>query len=262
MRHCDTCHFSYIQNYRTDFENIYNEAYYRGDGADLMVDYLYELDNRSKTIRNYEWDGVFQLYSTLCPRGGRWLDFGCGGGGLVKFAQDRGIEVIGAEDGWAAQLGRLRGTPILSSSELKNHVGSFDFISAIEVLEHVPNPLEVLTKIRRLLKPGGILFITTGNARPWRKKLLDWSYAKCPDVHISFYEPETLKTCLNRVGFRAEDHEFANGFAQIVKFKVLKTLRINNTNGFIDILPWGLISRVVDARHQVSKQPYGVAIED
>jgi len=73
-------------------------------------------------------------------------------GGLVKFAQDRGIEVIGAEDGWAAQLGRLRGTPILSSSKLKIHVGGFDFISATEVFEHVPNPLEELTKNQKAIE--------------------------------------------------------------------------------------------------------------
>lgn len=80
IRHCNSCHFSYVDNYRTDFDNIYNEDYYCGSGADPMVDYVYELQNTSKTIRNYEWKGIRSVFNELCPNGGRWLDYGCGGG--------------------------------------------------------------------------------------------------------------------------------------------------------------------------------------
>jgi SAM-dependent methyltransferase len=249
-----------VANYRTDFENIYNKDYYHGVGADPMVDYVYELNNASKTIRNYEWKGIFEVFSTLCPKGGRWLDFGCGGGGLVNYARERGIDAIGFDDGWVADMGRSSGTPILCSSELKDYADGFDFISAIEVLEHVPKPVDTLLQIRRLLKPGGILFITTGNAKPWRKKLLDWGYTKCPDVHISFYEPETLEKCLRMAGFQPKEALSFNGFVEIIKFKVLKAFRVKNMNIMIDMLPWNLVSRVVDSRHKVSKQPYGVAI--
>jgi SAM-dependent methyltransferase len=184
------------------------------------------------------------------------------GGGVVKYAIDAGIDATGFEEGWAADMGRLSGIPILCQSELDNYAGSFDFISAIEVLEHIPRPVEALLQIRKLLKPGGILFITTGNAQPWRQKLLDWGYTKCPDVHVSFYEPETLARCMKMTGFQSKEFRSLNGFVDIIKFKVLKTLRIKNQSKLIDALPWGLIAKLVDARHKVSKQPYGIAIED
>ena len=201
IRHCGLCHFSYVENHRTDFENIYNEDYYRGVGADPMVDYMYELQNTSKTIRNYEWQGIYSIYKELCPSGGRWLDYGCGGGGLVKFAIERGIDAIGFEENLVLDMGAFSTTPILRKSEIEVYAGSFDFISAIEVLEHISRPVDTLLRIRKLLKPGGILFLTTGNAQPWRQNLLSWGYTKCPDVHISFYEPETLARCMRAAGF-------------------------------------------------------------
>lgn len=184
------------------------------------------------------------------------------GGGLVRYAIESDIDATGFEEGWAADMGRLSGIPILRSSELEDYAGSFDFISAIEVFEHIPKPVDALLQIRKLLKPGGILFITTGNAQPWRQKFLDWSYTKCPDVHISFYEPETLARCMRMAGFQPKEFRSLNGFVDIIKFKVLKTLRIKNQSTLIDALPWGLIARLVDARHKVSRQPYGIAIED
>ena len=262
MRQCRSCRFSYVEDYRTDFDNIYNEDYYRGAGADRSIDYVYELQNSSRTIRHYEWKGICAAFNELCPGGGRWLDYGCGVGGLVKFAIETGLDATGFEEGWGAGIGRLAGVPILRSSELEDYAGSFDFISAIEVLEHVPKPIDVLRHMRKLLRPGGVLFITTGNAQPWRQKLLSWNYAKCPDVHISFYEPDTLARCMTLTGFHPKESRSLASWSDIIKFKVLKTLRIKNKNSFIDIFPWGVVARLVDARYGVSKQPYGVAIDD
>ena len=225
-----------------------------------MVDYLYELQHPDHSVRNYEWAGIYKIFRTHCPDGGRWLDFGCGAGGLVRYAIKRGADALGVEDGWAANQGRQAGIPILNLDELDSYSGQFDFISAIEVLEHIPQPIDVLVKIRKLLKPGGILFLTTGNARPWRTRLLNWSYTQCPDVHISFYEPQTLAQCLLKSGFEAREIESFTGFVEIIKFKVLKNLRFKHRSRALDFLPWRLISKIVDARYQVSRHPFGVAV--
>ena len=263
FRHCNLCHFSYVENYRIDYDNIYSEDYYHGFGADPTVDYIYEIQNISKNIRNYEWKGILSIYKDLCPKGGRWLDYGCGLGGLVRFALGENINITGFEEGWAADKCRSLGIPMLYSSDLANHTEEFDFISAIEVLEHIPKPINTFLQIRKLLKPGGILFITTGNARPWRGKLLNWDYTKVPDIHVSFYEPETLAKCMTITGFQPKSLGFLNkGFVDIIKFKVLKALCIKNQSKLIDVLPWSAIAKLIDIRFQISKQPYGVAIAD
>jgi len=245
IRHCELCHFSYVENYRTDLENIYNENYYHGAGADPTVDYVYELENFSKTIRNYEWQGIYSIYKDLCPTNGRWLDYGSGSGGLVKFAIENGVDAMGFERG--------------SIAGLEDLAGKFDFISAIEVLEHIPKPVEVLMQIRKLLKPAGVLFVTTGNAQPWRNNLLAWDYTKYLDAHVSFYEPETLARCMRMSGFTPREFSSFKGFDDIIKFKVLKTLKIKDRSRLIDLLPWGVMTKFVDLRYKISRQPYGVA---
>jgi len=50
---CANCQFAFVENPRTDYINIYSEAYYRGTGIDPLIDYTYELENPNKTIRVY-----------------------------------------------------------------------------------------------------------------------------------------------------------------------------------------------------------------
>jgi SAM-dependent methyltransferase len=260
LRTCLSCRYSYVENYRDDYSLIYDEKYYKGCGADPLVDYIHELQNPEETIRQYEWRGVFQVFMHHFPKGGRWLDFGCGAGGLVKYAISQGIDAIGAEDGWASDQGRRAGVPILHIDELEKFGGQFDFISAIEVIEHIPNPLQSFKLIRSLLKTGGVFFLTTGNARPWRNKLLKWSYTNCPDVHVSFLEPKTLSLCLEKSGFRPEKNHFEYGFEDIIKFKILKNIGIKSRSNLVDMIPWGVITKVADAKYGVSKHPCGIAI--
>ena len=63
--------------------------------------------------------------------------------------------------------------------------GSFDVVTAIEVIEHVLDPVAELRRIRALLRPGGLLFLTTGNAKPYSKRLLTWGYLPAGDPRFA-----------------------------------------------------------------------------
>ncbi len=136
----------------------------------------------------------------------------------------------------------------------------WDFITAIEVLEHIPNPLEILRRMRSLLKPGGKVFFTTGNAKPWRGKLDAWAYTSVPDVHISFFEPKTLALALKKTEFNAEFPGYISGFSNIIKYKILKTLKIKYRSKCIDLLPWNSIAKIVNYKYKVSSMPIGIAV--
>jgi cyclopropane fatty-acyl-phospholipid synthase-like methyltransferase len=260
---CGSCGFAFVSDPWVDFDLIYSEQYYAGQGADPLVDYVYEREHPTETIRNYEWRGVLERVGSLVALqpGTTWLDYGCGTGGLVRFLGEHGFaDVWGTEQG--ASLERLRETDlrVLDSADLDNAAqGSFDVITAIEVVEHMVDPIPELRRMRALLRPGGLLFVTTGNARPHAHNLLKWSYLR-PEIHISLFEPDTLALAMQRAGFESFFPGYGPGWTNIIRFKVLKNLRRRAVGGWERLLPWPLVARVVDRRLRVSAHPVGWAV--
>jgi 2-polyprenyl-3-methyl-5-hydroxy-6-metoxy-1,4-benzoquinol methylase len=261
LRHCLTCRFSFVSNPWTDYEKIYSAEYYAGKGADPLVDYEFELDHPDQTVRLYEWRGILNVVeslTTVAPET-NWLDFGCGNGGLVRYClAQKKCRIVGFEDGWIRDKAAGLGIPYIGSDRLDAMSGTFDVVTAIEVLEHVEDPLEVLKRLRRLLKPGGLLFCTTGNARPFRDRLLSWRYVR-PEIHISFFEPETLARAMTLSGFRPQFTGYMGGFTDIIRFKVLKNLGVRRRSLVGRAVPWSVLARLIDRRLRVMAHPVGWA---
>jgi hypothetical protein len=141
---------------------------------------------------------------------------------------------------------------------LESSSGSFDVVTAIEVIEHTIDPVGELVRMRELLRPGGLLLMTTGNAAPYRKDLSAWRYV-VPDVHVSFFEPSSLAVALDKAGFACEFVGFRRGWADVIRFKVLKSLGVRRDNLLWKAVPWKIASRVVDLRLKPSGHPIGWA---
>jgi SAM-dependent methyltransferase len=175
---------------------------------------------------------------------------------LVRFGRESGHAVWGYDEGYAASRLRDLAVPSLTIDELETAEGSFDVVTAIEVLEHVIEPLSVLERIRRALRPGGLLFLTTGNAHPYRDRLDRWQYVR-PDIHVSFFEPETLRCAYVRTGLQPLSVPYGPGFTDIIRSKLLRTLNVHGPNRLENLVPWPVMSRLVDRRFGVSAQPAG-----
>ena len=261
LRHCPACRFSFVANPCTDYARVYDEAYYRGRGADPMVDYVFEMEHPDRTVRRYEWRGIVAAVRSMTrvTPGTRWLDYGCGNGGLVRHLRDHvGCAAAGYDVGWITSRARESGLPILTDAEVDAAAGTYDVVSAIEVLEHLADPLDTLRRVRALLKPGGLFFYTTGNAEPFRGRLPEWGYVR-PDIHLSYFEPSTLERALKATGFRPEFRGFTPGFTDIIRFKSLKNLGVRRAAAWQRLLPWGAAARVLDRRLRISAHPVGWA---
>jgi SAM-dependent methyltransferase len=258
LAHCRACRHSFVVDPWTAFDRIYSEAYYRGEGADPYIDYVFELEHPSRTVRRYEWRGLIRAVSNIVPlsAGTRWLDFGCGNGGLVRAAREAQIDAVGYETGWITASAKKAGIPLLGRGDLAPAGSLFDVVTAIEVIEHAIDPIEMLETIRHLLKPGGVVFMTTGNARPFRGRLGTWRYV-IPEIHVSFFEPQTLATALARTGLTPSFPGFVPGFDQIIRYKVLKNLGVREPQLWERLLPWSLLARAIDARLALSAHPVG-----
>lgn len=263
LARCPACGYAFIVDPWLDYAEIYNDRYYAGQGADPLVDYRFELEHPERSIRRYEWEGIATVVADLA--GGeeasrRWLDYGCGNGGLVRHLRDRhAADALGFDEGSIVTDARARGIPVLSAGELDGRAGTFDVVTAIEVLEHTLDPVAELTHMRSLLRPGGLLFLTTGNAQPHAQRLNRWSYV-VPEIHISFFEPRTLERALKIAGFRPERMSLGRGFDELFKFRVLKNLHVRRRSPLTDALPSALIGPLAERMTKLRQHPVGWAL--
>jgi SAM-dependent methyltransferase len=263
LRECIKCTYAFIENPCVDFGHIYDENYYRAKGADPLTDYMFELEHPDATIRTHELEGIADIVRSITGSlaGKSWLDFGCGNGALVRHlcAAAPGAKLIaGFEEGWIAAEARRRHINVLSASELDGLDGTFDVVSAVEVLEHVLNPVETLSRIRKLLKPGGLFFYTTGNSSPFRKNLLAWPYV-LPEIHVGFFNPRSMSVALEKAAFDAQHGLYRPGYEKIIRFKVLKNLGVRRDSAFFNLIPWSIVSRTIDMKYQLSRLPTAFA---
>lgn len=264
LARCGQCGFAAVVDPWLDYEAIYNDAYYRGRGADPHVDYISALEDPARATQRYEWEGILRRIQSLTTyrKDTHWLDYGCGVGGLVNFLREKGYtEVYGFEQGWSLERLRERSVPHVEEGDLICRAGSFEIVTAIEVLEHTIDPVAELRRMRSLMKPGGLLFLTTGNAEPYRNKLGKWQYV-IPEVHVSFFEPRTLARAMGQAGFRPEQPGYGPGWKDLYRAKVLRTVGIRRANLVEKCLPWSIAGRLLESKLELARQPVGIAVAE
>ncbi len=116
--------------------------------------------------------------SGLCPLAGKQvLDVGCGGGILADAMARKGADVMGIDlADKALRVAKLHAieaqTPNVTYREISvealatERPASFDVVTCMEMLEHVPNPASVVSACAALVKPGGWVFFSTINRNP------------------------------------------------------------------------------------------------
>jgi SAM-dependent methyltransferase len=127
--------------------------------------------------------------------GRRVLDVGCFNGALLQFLGD-GWHKFGVEPSEdAVKLAESRGVHIVASSleQIDGDLAPFDAVMAIDVAEHVIDPLTFFRQLSAQVAKGGVLMILTGNNESFAWQLqrgLYW-YCTLPE-HVSFYSRRTL----------------------------------------------------------------------
>ena len=139
-------------------------------------------------------------------RSNRLLDVGCATGEFLLAARTQGWNVYGVETSppAAAQAQRLSGATVhvgtLETADFPD--GNFDAITMWDVIEHLQDPRAYLQESARLLRPGGLLSITTPNIRSLAYFLLGPAWRPVgPNDHLYYFAPRTLARLLNECGF-------------------------------------------------------------
>jgi SAM-dependent methyltransferase len=143
--------------------------------------------------------------------GRRVLDFGCYDGGFLDFLGpefDRnGIEPSTS----AAQRAQQRGVNVLGptvESVDPAAIAPFDAIIIFDVMEHLTDPIGTLTALQKLLRPGGIMLIETGNtdAPEFRKYGPRYCYAAVVE-HVGFFNSSSIAEAGRRAGLELSHFE-------------------------------------------------------
>lgn len=177
---------------------------------------------------------------------GKLLDVGCGAGRLLNRMKKRGWDVEGVDfDAQAASLATKRygvKTHVGDLSQCQLPSNSFDAITLSQTIEHLYDPNATLLECLRILKPGGLLVMTTPNplsigttefSASWR----GWEAPR----HLHLFPVETLKHLTEQSGFQVTEASTYSAGAAVV-YRVSKEIQLAKELTWIDqlhLLLWG-----------------------
>lgn len=204
LRGCAYCGFVHTE-LPPDFDTrpLYSGAYFFGGGFDKSALIPESRNPRPELVaRRRYW---LQLLAARVERR-ELLDVGCGAGALLDVA---------ARQGWEAWGQDIAATGVAEARRHGHNVclgeiidcgwteASFAAATLVEVVEHLPDPRGVVGEVLRLLRPGGVLLVTTGDVGSFRARIQRgrWGYIR-PPGHCSYFTQTALRLMLTRVGFR------------------------------------------------------------
>ena len=133
----------------------------------------------------------------------RVLDVGTGTGDWPAYLQSKGHASVGLETNRRAQHKAVeKGVHTISDwNELQQE--QFDCITLWHVLEHVPEPSEVLTTLHQHLEPGGVVMIAVPNYRSWDAQFYKefWAAYDVPR-HLWHFSSDSIRTLGRAAGFQ------------------------------------------------------------
>ncbi len=165
-----------------------------------LVDTEYE---ETRAERKLQEQRILKLISKYKPEGSL-LDIGAGSGILVEAALEMGYNAEGVEPSkWLQQKAVERKLPIhqgiFPSDKLKE---KYDIIVLVDVIEHVNNPKQLLSEIKKAIKDDGIFILITPDVGSLMPKLLRWRWWHYRVAHIGYFNKKNLKYLTDHTGYK------------------------------------------------------------
>ena len=150
---------------------------------------------------------VKEICAQIAGRRPRILDVGCGTGANLKtlseFGDAEGVDVSPDAIEFCRERG-LRNVKLGAAEELPYESGTFDLVTALDVVEHLDDDVGGLREMRRVLRPGGhaLIFVPTFM---WL-----WGVQDVVSNHRRRYTLPELRRALEEAGFEVERATYAN----------------------------------------------------
>lgn len=194
---CKNCRLVFLNpQFKPDeIEGFYRDEYFK--------DHI-----KPEVLRSLEESGfhLFKKLEKYLPKPGKVLDFGAAIGSHLYSFRRFGWDVSGVEISEyvrkkAKEIYNIELFPNLEAAGFPEN--NFDLIVMNQVIEHVLDPVGLMKKISGILKPGGILFVSTPNfgCRQAQKMRAQWPSLH-PGEHLFFFSPDTLTALIGKCGLK------------------------------------------------------------
>jgi len=199
LRRCRVCRHLFTPDTPTaeTLEALYREYFY--EKQDLSTVPPFVIKRLTEVVNGF---ARYRLHNRL-------LDVGFGAGAHLYAAEKLGWESYGIEtSALAVEKAKRAGLAHVIEADFLTVPFSNNFFDVIVmggVVEHLPAPLPFLNQASKLLRPGGLLYITTPNGLGISARVLgmDWTVVTPPE-HIQLFSPKSLSVVLGQHGFAVE----------------------------------------------------------
>jgi 2-polyprenyl-3-methyl-5-hydroxy-6-metoxy-1,4-benzoquinol methylase len=223
VEECPICGLGRTRPEPVDMDAYY-PATYHGNPHRLSLRFC--LRRRLRLVRSRVGKGA----------GRKLLDFGCGDASFLLAAREEGWDCCGVDRNPPASIPDDL-TVVRSLDELGDRP-LFDCVTAWHVLEHLNDPVDVLTRLRALVKPGGVVLASVPNFGSWQARCTgsSWLHLDIPRHFYHFTKPSLTKT-FEAAGFRVQDVSFGELEYDVIGWsQSLLNLGLSGRNEFYKVV--------------------------
>lgn len=234
LHRCRGCGFIfYADAHALELSELYDDAYF--NGAEYP-DYLGQQASLRRSMRRH-----LEQMERQQALEGALLEIGCAYGLFLDEARNRFSSVTGIDicAGPVAYAQRVLGLDARTGDFLTEDFGDrlFDVICMWDTIEHLASPDAAVVRSAELLRPGGMLYLTTGDIGSWNARWRGKRWRQIhPPSHVNYFSRRTIRTLLTRTGYEVRAIESARYYH--TAYNILATIRLRGgmASGVADTL--------------------------
>jgi len=158
---------------------------------------------------NRRFDTIREMLLRHCGSPGRILDIGCFHASFLNYLGTQWKRFGVEPSQGASRVAEQKGVSILAATldALPADTPPFDVITAMDLIEHLNEPMPFFRLVHQKLKPGGLVLLLSGDVEAWPSRLMSNLYWYCSlPEHCAFFSRESLEYICSMVGFELVEY--------------------------------------------------------